>query len=82
MHRSELLFDRYIDLGANRTSSLEISALLWNFFIHDNFRLKYTDLNVSLCKIFVLVRTQGLLILVQIESTVLKICAVLHISDV
>jgi hypothetical protein len=30
------------------------------------------------CKMFVIVRTQGLLILVSVESVVLEICAILH----
>lgn len=43
---------------------------------------KNPDWNVSLRKIFVLVRIQGLLILMWVRLAVLKICAVLHLSGV
>jgi hypothetical protein len=43
---------------------------------------KGPDWNDSLRKIFVLVRIQGLLILMWVRLAVLKICAVLHLSGV
>jgi hypothetical protein len=57
---------------------LEINAFM-PFFSFTITLAKNTGWNVSLQEIFVLVRIQGLLILVRVGLAVLKICAILHV---
>jgi hypothetical protein len=57
---------------------LEINAFI-PFFSLTITSAKNSGWNVSLQEIFVLVRIQGLLILVRVGLAVLKMCAILHV---